>query len=338
MKNSKKLIMLACFLSFNYSLLAQDGLILPMPGMKPNNQNSSNQNKSSEQKQQNKQSTNTQNQNTNRGQKSNNTKVDPSGAILPMPSMNNKGKAEGKTEISKPSNTNVPKPKNNNNSQNEPLIALPVSQQQTQTQTQKAQTQKTQTPKIQTPKPLPPETVVAVPSNKNKPIIEPPKPTNNDDSDFFNNDSEFPDFPDEIGESPEESIVENILPSAESDTTVTESATGEKIVVFPKDTGAAIFMVMKSWQCEDYDSVSLINQALEVYGKDAGEEYKVQGLENIAKGINVSVEEEDITFDELLDIIASKTGNDWGCDIANKTVIIYPKGIKTESYLTWEEE
>ena len=59
MKNLKNLIILACFLSFNYSLFAQDGLILPMPGMKPNNQNSSNQNKSSEQKQQNKQLTNT---------------------------------------------------------------------------------------------------------------------------------------------------------------------------------------------------------------------------------------------------------------------------------------
>ncbi len=337
MKNLKNLIILACFLSFNYSLLAQDGLILPMPGMKPNNQNSSNQNKSSEQKQQNKQLTNTQktNQNTNTGRNNKNTNVDSSGAILPLPSMNNKGKTEEKTAAPKSSNTNAPKPKTNSDSQSEPLIALPASQK---TQTTTIQTPQTTKSNNSTSRPKPTNSSEIPSSNKTKTIIETPKPSKNDDSDFFNNDSEFPDLPDEIGESAEESLVEEILPPAESETTVTEGASGEKIVVFPKDTGAAIFMVMKSWQCEDYDSVSLINQALEVYGKDAGEEYKIQGLENIAKGVKVSVEEEDITFDELLDIIASKTGNDWGCDIANKTVIIYPKGIKTESYLTWEEE
>ncbi len=122
------------------------------------------------------------------------------------------------------------------------------------------------------------------------------------------------------------------------ETTVAQNSSGENIKVFPKDTGAAIFMVMKSWNCEDYDVVSLINQALDVYGKEAGEEFKIQGMENFTKGLTVSVEEEDITYDELLDIIAAKSGNDWGCDLANKVIYIYPKGIKTESFLSWDDE
>ena len=126
------------------------------------------------------------------------------------------------------------------------------------------------------------------------------------------------------------------MPPAEADTTVAQDSSGEKITIYPKDSGSAIFMVMKSWQCEDYDAASLITQALEVYGKDSAETYKINGIENIAKGVTVSVEEEDITLDELLDILGSKTGNDWGSDITNKTIYIYPKGIKTESYVSWE--
>ncbi len=326
---------MAYLLSLSSFSFAQDGLILPMPSPKSANQSSTNQDKSNSQNQQSSQSDNSsqnhrQNQNSNN--RKNNGNNDSSGAILPMPSIN---KNNNQQQIASPKNKNTT---NNNksksssssstgNSPNEPLIALPAPQ------TKKEVTLPKPTPSV-TPKPKPTEPKKTSPAKNN--IEEKPVSLEDDNSDFFNDDADFPDWSNEPAGSLDGSGVEDLLPPT-TETTVAESSSGEKIVVFPKDTGAAIFMVMKSWQCSDYDSVSLINQALEVYGKDAGEQYQINGLDNIAKGVNVTVEEEDITFDELLDIVAAKTGNDWGCDIANKTIYVYPKGIKTDSYLNWED-
>ena len=279
---------------------AQEGLILPMPGQTINNQN--NQNKQNNQPANNT-TRPTPNKNNTQPQKNTQhttpkTNSNPSGSILPMPSMTGKD-----NNINQPPQRNNRKTKEENlsdsfDTDNKPLLSLP------------SETTKTQPP-------TPPEDVAQ-----------------KDDLNFLDNDDDFQDSPNDTLENGNSS--DNLIPPSNNETIASQDGSDDKIKVFPKDTGSAIFMVMKSWNCEDYEVVSLINQALDVYGKDAGEKFQIKGFENLTSGVKASVEEEDITFDELLDIIASQTGNDWGCDIPSKTIHIYPKGIKTDSYLSWD--
>ncbi|MBQ2594385.1 MAG: hypothetical protein II567_14035 [Candidatus Riflebacteria bacterium] len=306
------LIIAVALLCLNSKVFSQDGLILPMPGQKPKQTNTEVQKPS--QPAPKTQNTNSDTRNTGNS----------SGVIIPLPQMNKNSHQENKPKQEKPVTVQPPKQEKPVDVHNEPLIVIPPMDNK---------------PKNKPVAPVPP------PQPEVREVSETPKPTENNStmtsdeaflSDFSNDIDDFPSPDGQITSSPNGNNVENILPPAEADTTVAQDSSGEKITIYPKDSGSAIFMVMKSWQCNDYDAASLINQALEVYGKDSAEPYQINGLENIAKGTTVSVEEEDITFDELLDILGSKTGNDWGCDIANKTIYIYPKGIKTESYVSWE--
>lgn len=320
MKHNYLVILAACLLTSACSVSAQDGLILPMPGQSSTQTPSpSKPNKSDTPKQQ--------NSNNQQNNKHNNSSKTGDG-ILPMPDLTNKRETNQSPSTNKSQNNK--KQTISNDSNGETLISLPTPE-------------KTETKSQEKPK--------KKPEKKEKPKKAPKNNTNkvplsidDDDSGFFSNEVDLPDWDDEISDSSEtlespDKLDELLSSASKPETPVTQdTSTGETIKVYPKDTGAAIFMVMKSWNCQDYDAVSLINQAHEVYGKEAGEEYKIQGLENITKGLNVTVEEEDITYDELLDIIAAKSGNDWGCDIPNKTIYVYPKGIKTESFLSWDDE
>ena len=324
MKRTSLTLIIAVFLlCSSLNAFAQDGLILPMPGQQPKQTNTN----TTKPSQPSPQTQNTGYSNTNPNPKSSN---DSSGIIIPLPQMNKNNQKEEKTEPEKPVTPQQPtKPTKPVDVNTEPLITIPPMS-------------NNNNNKNTTVAPIPPAPTVAKESQKGKGKSKGKGKNQNmvSDEDFLNDFSnDIDDFPSpdgQISSSPDGSGVENILPPAEADTTVAQDSSGEKITIYPKDSGSAIFMVMKSWQCEDYDASSLINQALEVYGKDSAETYQINGIENIAKGVTVSVEEEDITLDELLDIIGSKTGNDWGCDITNKTIYIYPKGIKTESYVSWE--
>ena len=107
------------------------------------------------------------------------------------------------------------------------------------------------------------------------------------------------------------------------------------ITVFPKDTSSAIFMVMKSWQCEDYDASTLLEHAVGIYSQEAEDPFKIEGLPSEADSYTVSIEEEDITLDELLDIIAQKAGRDWGVDMNNKIIYFYPAGVTEKANDNW---
>ena len=324
MKRTSLTLIIAVFLlCSSLNAFAQDGLILPMPGQQPK-QTNTNTTKPSQPSPQTK---NTDNSNTKPNSQSS---KDSSGIIIPLPKLNKNNQNETKTEQEKPITHQPTKPTKNVDVNTEPLITIPPMNNNNNKNTTVA--------------PIPPAPTVAKESQKgngkgkSKGKGKNQNMVSDEDflNDFSNDIDDFPSPDSQITTTEETSGVENILPPAEADTTVAQDSSGEKITIYPKDSGSAIFMVMKSWQCEDYDASSLITQALEVYGKDSAETYQINGIENIAKGVIVSVEEEDITLDELLDILASKTGNDWGCDITNKTIYIYPKGIKTESYVSWE--
>ena len=317
------LIIATYILVFSQSSFAQDGLILPMPGQTPKQSTPANQNKT---QQTNQPTTNSNRNNTNTKKADN----DKSGIIIPLPTIDKNNQQNNKPKQEKPVvNNHSPKPNKPVNVNTEPLIAIPSMD-----------SPKKTNPIPPAPPAQPTQTTQPTAKKQNK---TPAKKTtftaeSNEAflSDFSNDIDDFPSPDSQITSSEEGSSVDNILPPAEADTTVTQNASGENITIYPKDSGSAIFMVMKSWQCQDYDAASLINQALEVYGKESADTFQINGIENIAKEVKVTVEEEDITFDELLDILGSKTGNDWGCDIVNKTIYIYPKGIKTESYVSWE--
>ena len=315
-RNNFTLVIAVSLLCLTNETFAQDGLILPMPGQKPTQTNTQKTSQPAPQTQ------NSGSSKTNSNQKSS---KDSSGVIIPLPQMNKNNQAEDKTKPEKQVIVQPPKPSKPVDVNTEPLITIPPMN-------------KNNNKKNTTVAPVPPTQTVVIDNEPPKPAAQNPKMVSDEEflSDFSNDIDDFPSPDSQITSSEDGNGVENILPPAEADTTVTQNSSGEKITIYPKDSGSAIFMVMKSWQCEDYDAVSLINQALEVYGKDSAETYQINGLENIAKGVTVSVEEEDITLDELLDILGSKTGNDWGSDITNKTIYIYPKGIKTESYVSWE--
>ena len=369
MKNSEfKLILLACVAAIASEVCGQDMLILPMPGQKLPQAKPSPQQAAPATAPQPKAAPTVTTPNTGYTQpvskpkqqyitpSSNNSSgngINANGTILPMPGFGGQKSptAQSKPQPSVSSTPAAPRPTSGSNiiavpskpaqtttapsiSNNQPLIAIPASNKPATTQTQGNDF----IPPSPPPKPVvaqPAKAVGAQPTQSVPAATEQAANQEEDLSSFFN-DTDFPMPPDESSASLEGESVEDILPPTQQETTVSSNTTGESITVYPKDTGSAIFMVMKSWKCDDYDAEKLIEQALDVYGKDSDDIFQINGLNNLTKGFSVSVEEEDITLDELLDILAAKSGNDWGADIPNKMIYIYPKGIKTESYVSWE--
>ncbi len=174
-------------------------------------------------------------------------------------------------------------------------------------------------------KPVKPEPVKDAPL---LPIATPPKPQEPVLLD------EIPAPPDELVISPGDTM-NDLIPSVPPPEVPVDNGSGSgTLPVFPKDTSSAIFMVMKSWQCENYDGNTLLSHAVEVYSKEADDTFKIEGL-NASEEFLITVEEEDITLDELLDILAMKSGRDWGVDIPSKVIYFYPKGIKADAYNVW---
>lgn len=97
--------------------------------------------------------------------------------------------------------------------------------------------------------------------------------------------------------------------------------------VFPKDTSSAIFMVMKTWECDNYDGRTLLEHAIGVYAKESEDAFTIKGLDAL-KPFKVTLKESDITLDELLDVVSQKAGIDWGVDIEQKTVYLYPTHLQ----------
>jgi len=227
------------------------------------------------------------------------------GLILPMP---------GKKAIEKASATvNLPKkqPEAKKNNGSGAIIPLP----------------KQIKPLPQPPKPEEPAAPTPVQDKPLLPIATPPPP-----EPVLMDDIPVP--PDEVVISPSDSLNDLIPPAPPPEVPVDNNAGGGTLPVFPKDTSSAIFMVMKSWQCENYDGNTLLSHAVEVYSKEADDVFRIEGL---APGDEflITVEEEDITLDELLDILAMKSGRDWGVDIPSKVIYFYPKGVKADAYNVW---
>ena len=326
-KHKLRLFVFIYLLGLCSEVYTQDMLILPMPGQKlpqsPANQQKKQTGISSKEK----------SESTVPAYKSQKGQVSPKGAILPMPDKNagktGRDTKQNPTRVQPPLSSNLsPTPRTDSNSQslvgNEPLIAIPAKI--------KPSSRKYDDDFI----PPPPPPLVKKGSEKETAQNPMANISQEEDLSSFFNDTDFPKPDEDFSNDTEDKKIEDLLPPTQQETTVANETTGETITVYPKDTGSAIFMVMKSWKCDDYDCSKLLEQALEVYGKEADDSFKINGLNNLTKGVAVSVEEEDITFDELLDVLAVKTGNDWGADVPNKTIHIYPKGIKADSYVSWE--
>lgn len=97
--------------------------------------------------------------------------------------------------------------------------------------------------------------------------------------------------------------------------------------VFPKDTSSAIFMVMKTWECDNYDGRTLLEHAIGVYAKESEDSFTIKGMEALPQ-IKVTLKESDITLDELLDVVSQKSGIDWGVDIDQKVIYLYPTHLQ----------
>lgn len=239
--------------------------------------------------------------------------ADDFGLIIPMPGQKQMDKASATVNV-KPAKTDATNKSGKGHS--EVLISLPV--------------------KIKPHKPEPkPEESKQEPNApaSDTPLIqiEPPAPV-----EIPSGDANFPTPPDEVTISSGAELGDMLPPGPPPEVAVASGAAeGQSMPVYPKDTSSAVFMVMKTWQCKDYDAGTLLTHAVEVYGKEADDVFKIQGLSEAEGTFQVSVEEEDITLDELLDIVAMKTGRDWGVDIPSKIIYFYPKGVKTDAYNVW---
>lgn len=101
------------------------------------------------------------------------------------------------------------------------------------------------------------------------------------------------------------------------------SAAKSDLPVFPKDTSSAIFMVMKTWECDDYDGRTLLEHSIGVYAKESEDAFSIRGLD-VLPPFKVTLKESDITLDELLDVVSQKAKIDWGVDIDQKVIFLYP--------------
>jgi len=114
-------------------------------------------------------------------------------------------------------------------------------------------------------------------------------------------------------------------PPAQGGTAVAPA--GGDLPVMPKDTSSAVFMVMKSWETGDTDLKGFLTNAVQTYGKEAEDSFRIAGLEALPD-TKVALKEDDVTLDELLDAVAARTGIDWGVDIPQKTLYVYPKKMQ----------
>ncbi|HOY69087.1 MAG TPA: hypothetical protein PLP29_19590, partial [Candidatus Ozemobacteraceae bacterium] len=121
-------------------------------------------------------------------------------------------------------------------------------------------------------------------------------------------------------ESAAEIVVSGTPPAA---TPPSPQPQGTGLPLFPKDTSSALFMVMKTWECEDYDGRTLLEHAVGVYAKESEDPFTVQGLDALP-AFKLTLKESDITLDELLDVVSQKANIDWGVDIAQKVIYLYP--------------
>ncbi|MDD3000982.1 MAG: hypothetical protein PHF29_04445 [Candidatus Riflebacteria bacterium] len=195
-------------------------------------------------------------------------------------------------------------------------------------------------PEIKKPTPRPLDPIIVTPAaNKPKPnvqiIVSPVKPIPADipASSIDEEPDCYPVPSNEITVSGAEVAPPMITTDEEPQIVVTENS-GE-LTLFPKDTGSAIFMVMKSWKCDDYDAGTLLEHAVGVYAGEADDPFQIKGLPVEAQAYDVTIEEEDITLDELLDIVAQKAGRDWGVDMNSRTIYFYPAGVRSNSYDLW---
>jgi len=175
--------------------------------------------------------------------------------------------------------------------------------------------------------PLPPK------GKKGQGLIPPPPPPDNPEIIVNPKPPAQPETPPEIVINPEAPTGPNTHELSNSaprspqtqQTSVPQTNEGkpQPLPAFPKDTSSAVFMLMKSWQCDSYDGKALLEHAINVYGQEAEDKFIVKGLENLPK-FNVTLKEDDITLDEMFDILANKNGFDWGVDIPGKTIYFYP--------------
>jgi hypothetical protein len=122
---------------------------------------------------------------------------------------------------------------------------------------------------------------------------------------------------------PGEIVVKTQDPAQPTPAAPAAPPTNPTLPIFPKDTSSAIFMVMKTWECENYDGKTLLSHSINVYGQEAEDPFTIQGLDQLPS-FAVTLKEDDITLDELLDIVAQKSNTDWGVDIQQKIIYFYP--------------
>ncbi len=193
-----------------------------------------------------------------------------------------------------------------------------------------------QTSPATAPSPEPPsETLIGLPSEQDlkKPVEQPKKPKDSESLIALPTETKPPaDAP-----SPEQqplaiSVPEGsaeIIISGEAPAATDQPQTGAKtnLPVFPKDTSSAIFMVMKTWECDNYDGRTLLEHAIGVYAKESEDTFSVKGMDALTS-FKVTLKESDITLDELLDVVSQKAGIDWGVDIEQKTIYLYPTHLQ----------
>ncbi len=188
-----------------------------------------------------------------------------------------------------------------------------------------------QSTEAQKPAKTPDNNEQVTPKEQNPLIIIRPKPAE-EPGDVTVSDQEFPEIP---GEVVIESEYTSLTPTVDlpSNDKAPQAPAGD-LPLFPKDTSSAVFMVMKTWQANDYDGNTLLAHAVSVYSEEAGEQFQIKGLTE-DNSFKLDLDEEDITLDELLDLIALKTGRDWGVDIPTQTIYFYPPGVDTSSLSAW---
>ena len=232
------------------------------------------------------------------------------GLIIPMPDYKNNKKP---SSVNKKDESGKTKPTGKSNPDSGTLIPLPGKIKKNPPQQEKTPSQDIQNkPQENTTNETPLITI--------EPIEEPQL-----------NQNEFPEVPDEIVIEPDSLEPTENLPN---DADYQNESVSSELPVFPKDTASAVFMVMKTWRCDDYSGNTLLAHAVDVYSQEAQEDFQIKGLTEDLK-FNITLDEQDITLDELLDLISFKTGRDWGVDIQSKTIYFYPPGVTTENLSAW---
>ena len=173
-----------------------------------------------------------------------------------------------------------------------------------------------QKPAEQPKKPKDPESLISLPQ-ENKPLVDTTAPA-----------PQTPQEPPPLAIPATEGSAEIII-SGEAPPLADQAQPGVKtgLPVFPKDTSSAIFMVMKTWECDNYDGRTLLEHAIGVYAKESEDAFSVKGMDALSP-FKVTLKESDITLDELLDVVSQKAGIDWGVDIEQKTIYLYPTHLQ----------